>query len=257
MQATAARLRVALDRRGHTGQPVRLEQDVRVDQRDELSPRRLESAVGGVGKPGIVTERQDSHVGMGLAQVVDRAVLRAVVDDDHLERSKLLRGDRPEAAGQPVAAVPVRDHDGDRRLPGSAHRRVSPRESSIEDDSGVRILRGIGVVLALVVCAWFALGVRQAHDTSRANSIVSSDDGVSAAQAAHAASLLELGRHAQSGLAGRHAPGRAALAQNDRARAVRIVEDVTRREPMNVEAWLPLAETPVSPGDQARRAPGR
>jgi hypothetical protein len=120
---------------------------------------------------------------------------------------------------------------------------VSPRESSIEDDSGVRILRGIGVVLALVVCAWFALGVRRAHDTSRANSILSSQDGVSDAQAAHAASLLNsagtLNPDSQVDLL----RGRAALAQNDRPRAVRIIEDVTRREPMNVEAWLALAET--------------
>ncbi len=49
------------------------------------SPRAASSpAVGGVGKAGVVAERQDSHVGMGRAQVVDRAVVRAVVDDDHL-----------------------------------------------------------------------------------------------------------------------------------------------------------------------------
>jgi predicted Zn-dependent protease len=106
----------------------------------------------------------------------------------------------------------------------------------------VPLARALSLLLALVLCAWFALGIRQAHDTSQATSSLSNSGGLSSAQAARVDSLLSaagtLNPDSQVGLL----RGRAALAENDRPRAVRIIEDVTRREPMNLQAWLLLAE---------------
>jgi predicted Zn-dependent protease len=106
----------------------------------------------------------------------------------------------------------------------------------------VPVHRVLSLLLALVVCVWFALGIRQARDTSQASSILSNRNGVSAVQAAHAGSLLSAAGTLNPDTQVDLLRGQVALAQNDRPRAVRIVEDVTRREPMNVQAWLLLAE---------------
>jgi predicted Zn-dependent protease len=107
----------------------------------------------------------------------------------------------------------------------------------------VRIVRALSLLLALVLCAWFALGIRQARDTSQATSILSNRNGVSGAQAAHAGSLLSAAKMLNPDAQVDLLRGRVALAENDRPVAVRIVEDVTRREPMNLQAWLLFAET--------------
>ncbi len=60
----------------------------------------------------------------------------------------------------------------------------------IVHDVPVAVLRAGMVLVAAVACAWFALGVRQAHDTDAATALV---DGakLSASQARKADSLLK------------------------------------------------------------------
>jgi predicted Zn-dependent protease len=96
-------------------------------------------------------------------------------------------------------------------------------------------------VLALVVCAWFALGARQAVNTSRASAIVSGTSRLSSAEAHHTLALLDN--------AGTLNPDRnvdilraqAYLASGDAPAARRVLSTVTRQEPQNVEGWLWLA----------------
>jgi predicted Zn-dependent protease len=100
------------------------------------------------------------------------------------------------------------------------------------------LARALSLVVALVVCAWFALGIRQAHDTSQAAAILSHGAELSYAQAAHADSLLHSARVLNPDLQVDVLRAQAALIENDRARAARILEDVVRREPTNLDGWV-------------------
>lgn len=103
------------------------------------------------------------------------------------------------------------------------------------------VRRALPAVIAIVVCLWFALGVRQAHDTAAAAAIVSSGHSVSAAQAARATSLLSdaavLNPDRQVDLL------RAELAAESgrRNEARRITLMVARAEPRNYQVWLLLS----------------
>jgi predicted Zn-dependent protease len=103
------------------------------------------------------------------------------------------------------------------------------------------LLTRIGLAaLAAVACAWFALGIRQAHDLTQATAIATSRP-ISRAQAARASSLLSaagtLNPDSQVKLV------RAALLFDMGAvsRAVSLADEVTRQEPMNPVAWQELA----------------
>jgi predicted Zn-dependent protease len=103
------------------------------------------------------------------------------------------------------------------------------------------VVRVAGAAFAVLMCAWFALGIRQAHDTDRAAAIASQSTVISAAQAPTASSLLH-----DAGLLNpdQHVNvlrAQVALERGDAARSRQIVEDVTRAEPQNLEAWLWLA----------------
>jgi predicted Zn-dependent protease len=100
------------------------------------------------------------------------------------------------------------------------------------------LVRVLSLVAALVVCAWFALGIRQAHETTQAAAILSHGTDSSYAQAAHADSLLHSARALNPDLQVDVLRAEAALIENDRARAVRILEDVVRREPTNLDGWV-------------------
>ena len=42
---------------------------------------------------------------------------------------------------------------------------------------GMRIVRGLLVLTSLAACAWFAVGIRQAHDVDRVTTVVSGLQG--------------------------------------------------------------------------------
>jgi hypothetical protein len=111
----------------------------------------------------------------------------------------------------------------------------------------VAVIRPAGIVLALVLCAWFGLGIVQAHDTNTATTIIN-EPGMSAKQAKHVRALLRGAGTLNPDLQVQLLRGRLALLENDRARAVGIFRDATRREPMNVQAWLLLAEAAYGNG---------
>ena len=105
--------------------------------------------------------------------------------------------------------------------------------------------------LAVVVCAWFALGFVQARDTGRATSLITSADTLGAGDAARARSLLSS--------AGTRTPdqtvdilrGVLQVRTQQFAAAQRTLLAVTRREPMNLDAWVQLAFAAARNGDRA------
>lgn len=105
------------------------------------------------------------------------------------------------------------------------------------------MLRALLVVAAVVACAWFVLGVRQAHDVDQATSLLSNASHVDRRQASRVASLLQqaqlLNPDRQVDLL------RAQLAdqRGNRAQAERILHRVVAAEPMNALAWVQLARS--------------
>ena len=97
------------------------------------------------------------------------------------------------------------------------------------------------VAVALVACAWFALGIRQAHEIARATSIVSQARALTPARAREADSLLRSAGALNPDLEVDVLRGRVALARGNLVGARRILTSVVRREPENVEAWIWLA----------------
>jgi predicted Zn-dependent protease len=99
-------------------------------------------------------------------------------------------------------------------------------------------MRGAMLILvSIAACAWFALGVRQAHDTDAATSLLALGTSLSAATAQHVSSLLD-GAHVlnpdrQVGVL------RAQLddARGNKAAAQRVLHQVVSAEPDNLLAW--------------------
>jgi hypothetical protein len=117
----------------------------------------------------------------------------------------------------------------------------------IVDDWTMSPARILAAIAALLVCLWFAIGIRQAIDTDRATAIISSPAALSAGEAAHARSLLndagQLNPDRQIDLLRAQLDVR--LGHDAKARALAL--SVANSEPENSQAWLELSH--ASAGD--------
>jgi hypothetical protein len=103
--------------------------------------------------------------------------------------------------------------------------------------------------LALVACAWFALGIRQAIAQSRAEAIIAADPHATAAQARRAQQLLSVAAALNPDRQIDLDRVQILLERNQLRAARRTALAVTRAEPQNIEAWVWLAHTAA--GDPA------
>ncbi len=104
------------------------------------------------------------------------------------------------------------------------------------------LARGVMLAVAVLVCAWFGVGVRQALDTSHATAIVNLTSKLTAAQVAHARSLLHAAGQLNPDRQVAMLRGQLALDEGDTADAERILRGVTAAEPLNIQAWALLAQ---------------
>jgi predicted Zn-dependent protease len=110
------------------------------------------------------------------------------------------------------------------------------------------VLRALVALFAILVCAWFAIGVRQARDVDHATALLSAGSHISGSDAARAASLLHS--------AGQLNPDRQvdvlraqlATERGDRRSAEGILGGVVAAEPMNATAWVALARSATNGG---------
>jgi predicted Zn-dependent protease len=109
----------------------------------------------------------------------------------------------------------------------------------------MRLVRLAAVALAMLVCAWFVVGIRQAHDTTQAQAILSGSRSLDATQARQASSLLDSAAVLNPDEEVQVLRGRVALSRGDKARALPILLAVTRAEPRSREAWLWLAQAAI------------
>jgi predicted Zn-dependent protease len=105
----------------------------------------------------------------------------------------------------------------------------------------VTVVRISALVVAVAACAWFALGIVQSIDTTRATAIVSSSTPMTAQRAAHARSLLDSAGKLNPDRTVDILRGELASELNQPARAVALLESVTASEPQNADAWVTLA----------------
>jgi predicted Zn-dependent protease len=105
----------------------------------------------------------------------------------------------------------------------------------------VRIVPLLTIALAVIACAWFAFGIRQAHQIAEATKIVSQAGALSASESAHAASLLRAAHRLNPDTEVQILRARLAIRENQPRTAKRIIERVVRSEPMNLLAWDVLA----------------
>jgi hypothetical protein len=96
-------------------------------------------------------------------------------------------------------------------------------------------------VLAVVAVAWFALGIRQAHDTTAAAAIVTGTSPLAPSQARHVSGLLHSAGELNPDTQVDVLRGELDLGQGERVAARRILERVTAQEPDNALAWEWLA----------------
>lgn len=97
-------------------------------------------------------------------------------------------------------------------------------------------------VFAVVACAWFALGARQAHDLSAAQAIIQNSANLTPAQAAHARSLLAAARTLNPDRTVTMTRAQVDLQLRRLSPAFHELTGVVHAEPENVEAWLLLSE---------------
>lgn len=103
--------------------------------------------------------------------------------------------------------------------------------------SGLAV-RILAVLVALVACAWFALGIRQAHDADLASDIITGTAHVGPAAARRASSLLDAAGQLNPDHSVALLRSQLALREGDAARARAIALGVARAEPQNIDAWL-------------------
>ena len=96
---------------------------------------------------------------------------------------------------------------------------------------------------ALAVSAWFGLGWVQARDTGRASALVAPGNRISPARAAQIGAWLRSAGTLNPDHQVDLLRARLDLDRGNDLAAVRILESVTRSEPLNVFAWLQLGFT--------------
>ncbi|HZU60405.1 MAG TPA: hypothetical protein VE983_05535 [Solirubrobacteraceae bacterium] len=101
--------------------------------------------------------------------------------------------------------------------------------------------RSLGVMLALLICAWFGLGVHQAQDISRATSIIEASAPPDPVQARQASALLSAADVLNPDRTVDLLRAELAIDEGHDVTARLILGRVTREEPQNVNAWALVA----------------
>lgn len=109
------------------------------------------------------------------------------------------------------------------------------------------IVRVSLLVLALLACAWFVLGIRESREITDAGAIIQSHAKLTAAQAARADSLLDGAARLNPDEQVNILRARTALGRGDHSGAEKILAGVTRREPKNIQAWVWVTKASADP----------
>ena len=101
-----------------------------------------------------------------------------------------------------------------------------------------RLARALGLIIAVVICAWCAVGIRQADDTAAATGIITGSSPLHPAQVRQAQSLLDAAAQLNPDRSVDLLRAQLAQRQGHLAQARAIALGVARSEPQNTNAWL-------------------
>jgi hypothetical protein len=101
------------------------------------------------------------------------------------------------------------------------------------------------IALAIVVCAWYVLGIRQSRAVDQASATVSHGGAVTAAEARQASAQLSSARFLNPDRQVDVLRAELYLDRGDLAAAQRILKSVVRSEPDNLAAWIALARSSI------------
>lgn len=99
------------------------------------------------------------------------------------------------------------------------------------------------VMAALLVCAWFAIGIRQSHDTDTASALLSGSGPIGHRQARQAAAALKSAQVLNPDTSPVLLQSTLALREGQTVRARAVALRVAREEPQNTAAWLAYGST--------------
>jgi len=99
------------------------------------------------------------------------------------------------------------------------------------------------LVVGIVICAWFAVGIRQAHDTARVTALLGSGPPLSHSQVNDVNSLLHSAAQLNPDTTVTMLRAQLASELDRRRQATRLLLRVVHEEPMNAPAWEQLAGT--------------
>jgi hypothetical protein len=109
------------------------------------------------------------------------------------------------------------------------------------------LVRVLMATVAVVVCAWFALGIRQARNIDRASAIITSGTTPSPRQASEIKGWLDAAGWLNPDRQVQLLRGKLDQERGERAAARRILLPATAAEPMNLQAWVYLAQVTTPP----------
>ena len=118
----------------------------------------------------------------------------------------------------------------------------------------MKIARPATLILAVALCAWFVLGIRQADDVTRATNAIEGSRVLTVTQLHTIDSWLQAARTFNPDAEIDILRGRAAIKAGRIGLAQRILAGVSRDEPMNLEGWIWLAGSALGDPSRARRA---
>jgi predicted Zn-dependent protease len=113
----------------------------------------------------------------------------------------------------------------------------------------MRATRVVAVVLAAVICAAFAIGVRQARRSSDLTAVLATGHELTASKERSAASDLKAAAFGYPGQDVQILAAQVALRERRFAHAMSIARSITRAEPQNPQGWAVLAAVGILAGD--------
>jgi predicted Zn-dependent protease len=109
----------------------------------------------------------------------------------------------------------------------------------------------LAAIVALIVCAAFVIGIRQAASINRLNTLVDAGHGLTRAQQRSAASELRSAAFGYPGEDVQVLKAQVALLEHRYRQAERIAESINRSEPDNLQGWIMLAAAGLNNHDRS------
>jgi cytochrome c-type biogenesis protein CcmH/NrfG len=115
----------------------------------------------------------------------------------------------------------------------------------------MRPFRVVAVALAAIMCAGFAIAVRQARSSSDVSALLAKGHPLTSSEQRAAASDLSSAAFGYPGQDARILAAQVALREQRFGRALALARSGTRAEPKNIQGWAVIAAVGILSGDRS------